>query len=83
MYSRKREKQRLLYMELWRAYYGVIILASGGAMTYFSAKSGNAVFAIVVAALTLAAVAILIVRTFRRTRRRVAHPSNVRRFQRR
>ena len=89
MYSRKREKQRLLYMEMWRVYYAVIILGSGGAMTYFSARSGNVVFAIVVAALTLAAVAILIARTFRRQHRRVAKPAkpakpaNIRRFERR
>ena len=74
-----RERQRLIYMEMWRAYYAVIILASGAAITYAGAQSGNFLFALGVAVLTIAAIIVLFARTFRRARRRAAIPSNARR----
>ena len=57
-----------MYAELWRTYYAVIVVASGGAIAYFGVQSGHQLFAFGIVVLTIAATAILFARTFRRPR---------------
>ncbi|HKV84418.1 MAG TPA: hypothetical protein VJN88_07670, partial [Ktedonobacterales bacterium] len=60
-----------------------IILASGGAMTYFSAMSGHVLFTVAITALTLAAVGFLFMRTFRHSNRHVVKASTASRLRKR
>jgi tetratricopeptide (TPR) repeat protein len=52
------------YGELWRLYYAIIILASGGTMTWLAFRL-NPLFAPGLALLTIAAVLIMLFKTFR------------------
>jgi tetratricopeptide (TPR) repeat protein len=57
-----------LYMELWRVYYAIIIVASGFTMALLSFRI-NTLFAIGIAILTISAALILLLKTFRTAKR--------------
>ncbi len=71
--QRRTRRYRLAYMELWRLYYAVIIAGSGFAMAYVSLRDGNPPFAVVISALTIAAVIVLLLWTFRTRRPRTRY----------
>ena len=68
MRNRTRRRQRRIYGEMWRAYYAVIFVASGGAIAYLSARAGNVLFALAIVVLTIGATTLLFARTFRSSR---------------
>ncbi len=69
--QRRTRRYRLAYMELWRLYYAVVIAGSGFAMAYVSLRGGNLAFAAGISVLTVAAVIVLLMWTFRTRRQRM------------
>ena len=69
-YSGRKLRRRisLLYMELWRVYYAIIIVASGFTMALLSLRI-NMLYAIGIAILTISAALILLFKTFRSVKR--------------
>lgn len=58
-------RYRRMYAILWRTFYAVIMVGCGLIIAYFAGRAGDSLFAAGVLVLTVAAVVVLFLRTFR------------------